>query len=94
MNQHTAGPWKFGGINSRHIYGVDNRAVCTLRAFDDQFYPDPERMRADAALIAAAPELLEACRRLTGDYRMMADAVQTKSSIDFANAAIEKAGWK
>ena len=62
--QHTPGPWRVG-INSCEVFDesrskriVDSSTwvgMCTMEA-----YPADERI-ANARLIAAAPELLEAC---------------------------------
>lgn len=61
--KHTPGPWKYIAlgqmvetaepVNMRREYGH----ICDLR--------EPVNV-ADAALIAAAPELLEACKQLIG----------------------------
>ena len=55
----TPGPWKFAGPHSRHVYGPDAIAVCTLRAYADDAMIDQHRMKVDGKLIAAAPELAD-----------------------------------
>ena len=62
--KHTPGPWKFGGINTGHVYRPDSRAVCTLSAFADKASVDFNQMRIDGALIAAAPEMLRLLKTL------------------------------
>jgi hypothetical protein len=65
--QHTPGPWEFTGSMHMNAYlvGGGNRYVCSvwdhLRE-DDNGHPIDmyEEMQANARLIAAAPEMLEA----------------------------------
>lgn len=52
--KHTQGPWK-RGVTSPKIYGADGEPVA--RAWHDR---DAIEREANARLIAAAPELLEA----------------------------------
>jgi len=61
----TPGPWTFGGLNTRHIYGPDAHAICTMHAFEEFLTPwAKEQIKNDARLIAASPALLEALREL------------------------------
>lgn len=59
MTKHTPGPWKYT-ISAKHnrpqISGKDGHQICLL-------WRDGE-MEANARLIAAAPELLEALKNL------------------------------
>jgi hypothetical protein len=66
MSKHTPGPWRIapasdyadGSLN----VDADTRGYVCLAGFRD----DPEA-RANARLIAAAPDLLEACKRILAD---------------------------
>lgn len=72
--QHTIGYWyvepTFGGV-SRHEYEVRAKKdgentyskICTIEGWHD----NPFEARADALLIAAAPEMLEMLKYLAGD---------------------------
>lgn len=54
MTQHTPGPWTYNQLGD--IFGPDNKAIATTDAVPKTFNND----MANARLIAAAPELLEA----------------------------------
>lgn len=102
MSKHTPKPWKIGGEYSNkmdEIEGSDGRAVAvvwTRRAPEfattrQQFKPDPE-LAANARLIVAAPELLEACRVLLEHIEIgqVEDDIGP-GNVEIARAAIEKA---
>lgn len=56
--KHTPGPWKTQSIeNQRHVWGPDGDCIVSIH---NGSLPDDER-KANARLIAAAPDLLEAC---------------------------------
>ena len=72
MSTHTKGPWKFGNTTSdqKLILGdISERYVCSV-----QIWQTPRRMglideserEANAQLISAAPELLEALKMYMG----------------------------
>ncbi len=90
--KHTPGPWKINETDYSNAYGIEcevngiQHTVCT-----DQFcYPnfkkdrDPEKL-ANAKLIAAAPELLEALQ----DIIKISD--RKHDAWDKAKEAIKKA---
>lgn len=52
--KHTPGPWRMGQEGNLRVYGPDNTSSAGLIA--ETFN------RENARLIAAAPELLEACK--------------------------------
>jgi hypothetical protein len=63
MNKHTPGPWKVGSRSNgefykRNIAGADGYHVALTSSREDA------EVEANARLIAAAPELLEALREL------------------------------
>lgn len=55
--KHTKGPWHTGGKDDRVIYAADGYAVGNANVFHSKHEGDEE---ANARLMAAAPELLEA----------------------------------
>lgn len=69
MSTHTPGPWEFGGMNTRHVYGPDGHVVCTLAAYQESFFAREHKdtIRANARLIAAAPELLAALQAIMAE---------------------------
>lgn len=74
MSGHTPGPWMRDGFSVTPYApaGEKRRTIC-IAAPDVALSPKAsmDRMRADARLIAAAPELLEALhegRRAIGDH--------------------------
>lgn len=81
---HTPGPWRHDGY--RFYYGDSDESWGEFK-HDDVFNI------ADADLIAAAPELLEALERLLGVVRF---SPQTMEPLPFAaaRAAIDKARGK
>lgn len=94
---HTPGPWKLGEFEEHLGYDCMTGGVRAGPAvLDGSDYGQkrcrdigPEakaRMLADAALIAAAPDLLEALRDMVSDRECLSEA-----TIAFAKAAIAKA---
>ena len=59
MSKHTPGPWRASelGVLSDKLTSYGNWYVCSL------IDPDNEEHKANARLIAAAPELLAACKK-------------------------------
>ena len=109
--QHTSGPWFKAGkgqnIEVRYKTGVKlcgvetDDLICML-----PHYPDKNlhsQYEANAALIAAAPELLEALREVTSELEAVFKwqlennrisdvvAVQRQATLDKARSAIAKA---
>ena len=73
MSKHTPGPWVLHKSQCLTIKGADSKAtVCTVESRErhpgaaDQF-PSIEESNANARLIAAAPEMLDAITRLLDD---------------------------
>lgn len=58
MSGHTPGPWRFDAEYGR--VEADGRRVCDMPSAGLSLYP--EEYEANARLIAAAPEMLEALR--------------------------------
>jgi len=81
MSKHTPGPWMIGNIQGDNIVieNHDGFEVCTV-------WEDPKQH--DARLIAAAPDLLEACLYLTEGIESCG---LTGVYLDQARKAIAKA---
>ena len=106
MSKHTPGPWSVGA--TRHYkcsggaevaihYGpAESMGNCIAHAYGHGPSGDAE---ADARLIAAAPELLEALRGMMDAYADLCDDVtpsyqtyeRRKARVDAARVAIAKA---
>jgi len=61
QEKHTPGPWKVGGTRIT-VYTQDGLTIATAKRYDGL---DAE---ANAQLIAAAPELLKACKSVIQWY--------------------------
>lgn len=90
--EHTPGPWRHN--NGGHVYGRDV-VVCRVGDYTDkECLPFcKERWDADSALIAAAPEMLEALKRILPSaiaYEMGSDGYD-EDDIIFAQHVITKA---
>lgn len=100
MSGHTPGPWRFGNASEdqRLVLGEDGGYVCNVQIYQTPRYmgqlDEPER-EANALLIAAAPDLLEALQKLV-DCCDDSDGAQygtlgTSFVRSIATAAIAKA---
>lgn len=109
--KHTPGPWHTQDVD--HLDGDDGGGACVVwvtaaRANicqvveDDEIGPTIAAMKANAALIAAAPNLLAACERLTIAAEVFAgsepdmptykaDEREFEEALKEARAAIAKA---
>ena len=79
--KYTKGPW----LQCGDIIGTPAQSICSLHGRRD----DPET-KANANLIAAAPEMLEALTDLVGGGGKEGDLFSTEA-MDKAHAAIAKA---
>jgi hypothetical protein len=97
--QHTPGPWKV--VQSfypaiKEVSGASFKISCVMWATDLN-EEDYQKRDADLALIAAAPDLLEALKEIAADYadRFDLDDPSTNPGIKYtikqARAAITKA---
>ena len=91
MSRHTPGPWE---INERHggviyIEGVGNTvAIC----HDDGFDIDHAEAEANARLIAAAPQMLEALEAADAlIHRLLMGADYAQKEVEEIRAAIRAA---
>lgn len=91
---HTPGPWNIGKypINdyAYAVYGKDNSKIAQLEKFDQQYQEEEE---ANANLIAAAPELLEALSDLENYSELVLSEIDSSQSGWYYQfqAAIQKA---
>lgn len=87
-SKHTPGPWHTGGKDNSIIYAEDGYAVANAVTYHNR----DRDSRADAELIAAAPELLAALERVEARLTAAARAFY----VEGKPAAIRKAfdGWK
>lgn len=60
-SRHTAGPWHRGFKDTQNIYGQDAKVIATVQCWTKSW-------QNNAALIAAAPELLEACNKALSEF--------------------------
>lgn len=61
----TPGPWTYGGSFSRAIYGNDGQEIAKLYTRPFAFPSDEYEWKANAVLIAAAPDMESILTRLT-----------------------------
>ena len=82
--QHTPGPWKVSDKRDADCSVVTSPTGPVAKTYWTQNVPE---MRANAHLIAAAPELLAALKALEGSF----EKHRPKTMWDAARAAIAKA---
>ena len=95
MSKHTPGPWQyvFEGGTTAFITEADGSTIICIRTTENT--TAHKNLAANARLIAAAPELLEALREYRAailfaqDKQALMSAI--KSADDKARAAIAKA---
>ena len=90
MSKHTQGPWAVRGIPTGQRYigpSQDGGAPSVALVLSRVNVPD-ERLAADARLIAAAPELLEALQRLSAQCERMRMLGQSQSNAERNAAAV------
>ena len=96
--KHTPGPWRQSTANPNAVNKDGEKCaigIATAHGTDDSnyaaFFPSTDEARANARLIAAAPELLEACIEalsLFDNYPACWEAIGT---YEVLNNAIAKA---
>jgi hypothetical protein len=99
-NKHTPGPWSrtFGATGKLAVRAKDGH-ICKMiqpvfyNGQTDRHEEEMITMYADAHLIAAAPELLEACIALVARMESVQDPgyYRTCSDVETAKKAISKA---
>ncbi len=93
ISAHTPGPWELdeGDDGDNFTIRADGEFVTRLtksRYTDDR--RDPEAY-ANAALIAAAPELLAALREFLADHETMVQSFRNEAICEAGRAAIARA---
>jgi hypothetical protein len=88
--KHTPGPWHVGFKPGPIVYGLQGEQVANL------FEPliDAEENKANARLIACAPELLEALKEMAEQFSHYCEHTEDAKEIETlikARAAISKA---
>ena len=78
--KHSKGPWT---INNLVITCDDNLTVCELYGYDNH--------KADAQLIAAAPDMLKALEHIQNELYPGEHVKHSKDAIRLVNDAIKKA---
>ena len=65
--KHTSGPWSIRQVESAFmiVHESECAVICTTNDWDEKFKDEEQ---ANARLIAAAPELLEALGKLVGFF--------------------------
>lgn len=102
MSKHTPGPWVVWDGNVKVYAGpVDENTTCCISGYRckiaecDDLYDEnmtEEEAEANARLIAAAPELLEALEWIVNpDYAIGSNAEYKHAAVEVAKAAIAKA---
>jgi hypothetical protein len=98
MSKHTPGPWVVTDKDNGIEFGVDTAGgewgICTVAggAGETLKHDSQDASAANARLIAAAPELLDALKALVGLARMGAAPLSDyKAALRVADEAIAKA---
>ena len=92
-SKHSKGPWHRSGANTIHSK-ADRVIVCYVGTADEEVREfNGERFEADADLVAAAPDLLEACEMAEACFVSLfgEDANHRAPALDSLRAAIKKA---
>lgn len=91
MSAHTPGPWRIGGTEKRVIFADNGDVVARIACYGEQS-ETPEAEKANARLIAAAPELLGALRSCVMVMERDLSGLQLiQPELKEARAAIAKA---
>lgn len=103
QTQHTQGTWEVGtrGDNMLAVYSKADKTkpICVFHGEGGEFpeYFDKKKLKLNAALIAAAPDLLEALKKIIADHDVYRAAFNNNAEIvgnegfTEARAAIAKA---
>lgn len=91
MSKHTPGPWRYDRCNGSPTTGEHMIAGGKPGYLAEVRDCGSGDVSANARLIAAAPDLLEACKRMIGSLGVMVCDADSCGDIVFARAAIAKA---
>jgi hypothetical protein len=73
--EHTPGPWKYDGVESRLVVAavensIEHSFICDVLDTTEGLEGDCPEADANGRLIAAAPDLLAACRALVETFEL------------------------
>jgi ABC-type molybdate transport system substrate-binding protein len=102
--KYTPGPWEVCDRDTCHLIyakGYENQ-ICRVESHSSRVGPGRSEREANAALISAAPSLLEALEQLVSDYERGIHVEfggspwlkEKLEELDYARAAIAKAYGK
>jgi len=86
MRTHTPGPWLIEPTDTSKAIVTDDCVICEMAVWA---YEHQKEIEANTLLIAAAPNLLEACRRFSGVMNLL--GYENDTTAEFGRAAIAKA---
>jgi hypothetical protein len=93
-DKFTPGPWNnYAGDDIYCVYDATGKKICQIEPVDIVFWNAVHREQADAneALIAAAPELLQAMEALLSEHAVPSSGCKDRPAYEQARAAIAKA---
>lgn len=84
--KHTPGPWRWEQSDNTtwKVVSDDYGTIVNIHQYPDKHVMPDELCEANAALIAAAPALLEACKKAVPELRCMYQQL-TGNNIDSVN---------
>jgi hypothetical protein len=89
MSKHTPGPWK----TVKPMHGHKTKYLC-VQVGEDEAYSTLEMLPADAKLVAAAPDLLEALQLAKATIERLNRHNSANGTLDVIRAALSKADGK
>ena len=91
MSKHTQGSWKVDGITELCIYYVDSRFIglASINGSNDTYNDSYEGAKANARLMAAAPDLLAAL--IFAKEMMIANDLDLPNTFEVIDEVIAKA---
>jgi len=99
-SKHTPGPWGVphfaepeAGCDCRYVLCDSHMgAICTITWNKEGDHPPLEQAQANARLIAAAPELLDACKELRAACAACFRVIGAAGLVDQIEAELDTAG--
>lgn len=99
MSNHTPAPWSVRKLKRNDeivdcfvcANDVNGFAYDSEIMGDDEYHENIERKLADAHLIAAAPELMEALKEMIDAYPTPSSVCKERTAFEKAHAALAKA---
>ena len=91
MTQYTPGSWQVDDSRERFRNTVIHRNGSLIAKIPNVIYPNSVDREANARLIAAAPELLEALQEALNDAETMQEPYRNEAICERMRAAIAKA---